>query len=792
MYRFYFLTHLLCLTVALTGCDSTPSPSNPEVLQSAPGAPGQASTWAFAAKQGIGTSYEAYDGGKHSDTAETSVVSKVWFSIAKGMLTETMFGLIHEAQLKDLQFIVVGDDFVDIESESTVSTIDYLHKDNKNRPLSLAYKITNTDRENRYIIEKIIFTHPDTQALFHRVVFTPKQRGLRLFMQANPHMANTGEGDSAWVKDSVLYAREGNHVMGLSANGAFIRPTVGFLGHSDLITDLQDGTQHWQYLSSGDKSGNVTLASELNLSSTMPTTIDLVLAFGESEEQTLQHTIAAQKDGFKNSLERFNGEGDYYGWEDYLQSLPGLQALYPSATDGGKLANVSALVLKAQEDKSHSGALIASLSNPWGDTVSATEASTGYKAVWPRDFYQCAMAFLALGDTQTPLVAFQYLAKVQVSKTTPGNAGTSGWFLQKTHVDGTLEWVAVQLDQTAMPLMLAWKLWQQGIIDDDELTHWYTSMLRPAADFLVNGGTVHVEWNNSNITPPYTQQERWEEQEGYSPSSIAATIAGLVSAAEIARYLKDTDKSEAYLAAADQYERMLESTTYTTSGVYPTATDRGQYYLRISANTDPNDNGKLLARNGRPAVAEKAIIDAGFLELVRYGIRTAHDIHITNSLSVVDDQNIDHDYRIKYEFASGDKIFPGWRRYGMDGYGEDQDNGNAYAQGGDHSPNQRGRVWPFFTGERGHYALAAGVPTENIKDTYVAAMEFFANEGLMLPEQVWDGVGANTPHKFKKGDGTNSATPLAWTHAEYIKLLRSISDEAVWDRYPPVEKRYRP
>lgn len=787
---------LLAFLCTLGGCSKSPeSPKavhhhSLETVDQAPGAPGRKSTWAYSGKNGIGTSYEAYVDGHHSNDAPTGNVSKVWFSVTQGILTETMFGLIHEAQLKDLQLIVVGPDFVDVESIATDSKITYLHEDGEGRPLSLAYKITNTDHENRYVIEKSLFTQPDTQALFHRVVFTPREPGLRVFVQANPHMANTGEGDSAWVTDSAMLASEGEHFMALKASNGWQHPTAGFMGESDLIADLHDSQQDYQYLSASN--GNVTLGAELKLNKGVDaSTVDIVLGFGTSEAGALASAETALTRGYDESLKQYNGEGDYVGWEDYLAGLDGLPSLYNTATDNGRLANVSALVLKAQEDKTHSGALIASLSNPWGDTVPAHSSSTGYKAVWPRDFYQCAMAFLALGDTQTPLVAFEYLQQVQVTTATPGNKGVTGWFLQKTHVDGELEWIAVQLDQTAMPIMLGWKLWKQGVLSDEEISNWYTTMLKPAANFLVNGGETNLDWNNTSVIPPFTQQERWEEQEGYSPSSIAATIAGLVTAADIAKLAGDNNAAEKYLAAADSYEEQVEALTYTATGIYPKGTDSGQYYLRITRNDDPNDGGNILARNGRSEQNEKAILDAGFLELVRYGVRAPDNSTMTHSLQVLDDETLADDYRVKYSFKDKGRVFPGWRRYGQDGYGEDENTGAAYAESGEHTPGQRGRVWPFFTGERGHYQLAAGSDTAQLRNTYIAAMEYFANDGLMLPEQVWDGVGNPTRHNFQPGDGTNSATPLAWTHAEYVKLLRSVTDGQVWDFYPVVGERYR-
>lgn len=191
---------------------------------------------------------------------------------------------------------------------------------------------------------------------------------------------------------------------------------------------------------------------------------------------------------------------------------------------------------------------------------------------------------------------------------------------------------------------------------------------------------------------------------------------------------------------------------------------------------------------------ETEILDAGFLELVRYGVRAANHWSILESIPELDDTTIDENLRVKYLFSfDGDTAsYPGWRRYGNDGYGEDETDGTNY---GRMTPGQRGRVWPFFTGERGHYELAKAIELgensiDRLSNSYIKAMEYFANEGLMIPEQVWDGVGVN-PGNYTAGEGTNSATPLAWSHAEYLKLLRSVADQQVWDRYYNVEKRYQ-
>lgn len=796
--------NLLALLVSgsllLGACSDNSSTTSAPAPQTAvaPGAPGNAAVWAYAGKTGIGTSYEQYTDGAYQDTGASGTISKVWFSIAQGVLTETMYGLIHEAQLQELQLLVKGDGFLDEEKKDTISTIEYLTTDAQGRPQSLAYKIVNRDKEGKYEIEKHIFTDPDSQALMMRVVFRALTADVTPYVYVNPSIANTGSNDSVRYADGVWVATDGNSSMTVKTTAPVAQSTVGFEGVSDGIADLkQNGSLTQLYTSTGDTPGNVALTLQLaEVKNGASAQWDLVLGFGKSGSESSAAAEQTLGKGYDKVLAHYNGDGDAIGWQDFLQTLPALEKLSATATDGGKLAYTSAMVLKAQEDKTHAGAFIASLSNPWGDTKSAEKSATGYKAVWPRDFYQVAMAMLALGDRESPRIAFEYLEKIQASEKIAGYSGIPGWFLQKTHVDGEVEWVGVQLDQTGMPLMLGWRLWKEGIFSDAEIAQWYTKMLKPAADFLVSGGQVKILWNDTLIKPPYTQQERWEEQQGYSPSTTAAIIAGLVSAADIATQAGDSAGAAKYLAAADKYSSELEAKTFTTNGSLTGDLGNGQYYLRINANEDPNDRSALGTSNAQVIEDESQVIDGGFLELVRYGVRAATDKHVLETIPEYDNLNLPDLLRTKYEFTfpGVEGTFPGWRRYGIDGYGEEISAGKGYMEA-NNSSDGRGRVWPFFTGERGHYELElakanASVDIDSLRNTYVKAMELFANEGMMLPEQVWDGVGGNDTYNYPLGEGTNGATPLAWTHAEYIKLLRSYSDGKVWDRNDSTEARY--
>jgi len=269
-------------------------------------------------------------------------------------------------------------------------------------------------------------------------------------------------------------------------------------------------------------------------------------------------------------------------------------------------------------------------------------------------------------------------------------------------------------------------------------------------------------------------------------------ISGLVVAGELADAFGDPTDAERYRAAADDLESRLEDLTFTTEG----SLGKGEYYIRISESDDPNDKTPLGDNNGRAGLPKDRILDGGFLELVRYGVRDAMDSRIVGTAAVYVNARWDDDIRTAYMFdmPGMDEPARGFRRYGNDGYGEDGERGTNYHQlGGANTPGQRGRIWPFLSGEYGHFmidvAKADGVALDRVRDIYLASMEAFANDGLMLPEQVWDGVGPN-PFGYTTGEGTDSATPLAWAHAEYIKLLRSLSDGAVWDRYDVVYERY--
>ncbi len=409
---------------------------------------GAPSVWASSMKQGIGTSYEKYDPALSVfGHADTGTVSRVWFSLAEGIVTETAYGLIHEAQLKDMGFLITGTSgggWFDEERLHTNHSVSYLHTDAAGRPLSPAYRIVNTDVENRYRITKDVFTDPGRQSLFMRVSFQAFENGITPYLLVNPHVANTGNQDVGFTGGDFLGARNvaDNRYLVVRSSSGFVKTSAGYVGVNDGWSDLHaDRAMDFEFdFTEGHPPqgrGNVALTGQLAGVNTATVTFDIVIGFGDSLNEADANAQGSLGDGYQVLLDRFNGVGAVTGWEDYLAGLSQLGSLIPATGDNGRLLHSSALMLKSMEDKTHAGALIACLCVPWGESVSADDFATGYRAVWVRDFFQVGMALLAMGDADTAKVAFKYLPKVQVRSTTPGvGAGNKMVTLLDAHAPG--------------------------------------------------------------------------------------------------------------------------------------------------------------------------------------------------------------------------------------------------------------------------------------------------------------------------------------------------------------------
>ncbi len=677
------LFHFILIAILLTSWNLP--------AQTAPGAPGNVPTWTSASKEGVGTA--------------TSTDSHVWFTLEGGILTEVYYPRLDTADVRSLEFAVTDGKTVWIESR------DLRHSISSTDDNSLSYRQTSSDPAGRFQLTKTYATDPHRDTLLIDVNFSGPSE-YAIFVLYNPALNNSGLGITGSTMQDALIAEKNGFASALVSSTGFLQPSSGFAGVSDGYTDLllHRGLK-WSYARA--ESGNVIQAARLKGGH-----CTLALAFGKDSSAALAAARGSLQAGFPAISLDYN-----QGWHDYAATLRHVDARY------ARQFRRAAMTLKAHEDKIFRGAMIASMSIPWGFAVkSDTTEVGGYHLIWARDLYEVATAMLAAGDRSAAERALDYLFNVQQKP--------DGSFPQNSWLDGKPYWFKIQMDENSYPIVLAWQL---GKNDDDT----WQKHVRPEAEFLLSHG-------------PVTEQERWEEVPGYSPSTIAAEIAGLVCASDIARKNNATADADRYLKTADDWAGNVEKWMVTTSGHLGGELASQGYYLRIDNNTDPNDGYPLDTRNGGGVWDERDVVDAGFLELVRLGIRPADDANIQRSIKIIDQT-------IRVQTPNG----PSFHRYNHDGYGETFFGGAWQGQG-------IGRIWPIFTGERGEYEVARGGDSA----TYLEAMANFANAGGMIPEQVWDEANP-TDAGFVFGGGTGSATPLAWSMAQFIRLVVCVQEKRI-------------
>lgn len=674
----------------------------------APGAPGGDARWTSAGKQAVGT----------SNTLE----SKIWFTLQGGALTEVFWPTADIPNVQVLEFVVVDPSRHQVETERESAT----HEIQLLNHHSLSFRQINTATKGGWKITKTYTTDPQRNTVLIDVKFETSNSRLALYVYFDPSLNNSGMHDTGWTEGNALLATEANKSSALIVSGGFSELTSGFHHTSDGLKQLeQSGRITTAYARA--ENGNVVQLAKIK----QPQRFTLALGFGQTASEAL---ITARKSllrGFQACSRDYDD-----GWRRVVRNLPKVGPKYQAQF------NLAALVLKAHEDKTFRGANVASLSSPWITGSAANEPHVGgYHLVWPRDLYHVATAYIALGDTAAANRALNYLFNVQQRE--------DGSFPQITWINGKPLGDHVQMDEVSFPLILAYQLGRT-----DRQT--YFKHIKRTADYIVKNG-------------PVTGQDRWEEKPGYSPATIAAEIAGLVCAAEIAKRNGDEASARTYLATADDWARKVERWTATTNGPHL----NGNYYLRLTQKGMPNAGDRIELNNNAGVADEREIVDPSFLELVRLGIKSPRDPLIEQSLKVVDKL-------IRVETPHGEA----WYRYVRDGYGEMAD-GRPWNWDGKYTG--KGHLWVLLTGERAQYELARGESAQARQR--LDTMLEFANQGMMLPEQVWDkpeGPGRD----LSFGEGAGSATPLAWSSAQFIRLVLNLRAGKNLDTPDIVAARY--
>jgi glucoamylase len=690
----------------------------PEVF--APGWPGSAGRWTSAAKSGVGTALEG---------------SPIWFTLSHGILNEIYAPRIDEAATRDVGFLVVG-------PGGFVSEIKRHARHTTRCPLvGVPYYETRSDcLQGRYALRCEFITDTLRPVVLVRVSFEALQGNpadYRLYVLLAPHLNNFGAGNTAWAGDyrdvPALFAERADRALCLMSATGFSARSVGFVGVSDGWQDLMaHGALTWQYTRA--ENGNVALIGEVPLPQLESV---IAIAVGRGADEAGHQARAALAEGFPALLERY-----VTPWQRWQAARDGVTP--------GALSQVSAAVIRTHESKLIPGALLASLAVPWGFSKGDDDLG-GYHLVWPRDMVQSAGGLLAAGAKGDARSSLVFLAATQHA---------DGHWPQNMWVDGSAYWQGLQMDETALPILLFDLAAREAALpEEDYAQRRFWPMVRAAAGFLVRNG-------------PVTQQDRWEESAGYTPYTLAVEIAALLVAAEWAERSGEPELAPYLRETADSWNAQIEHWLYVCDTPLARRCNVHGYYVRI-AETDLEDGDEFVDIRNRGAADTRRradeIVCTDALALVRLGLRAADDPRIVNTVTVID-------ATLKANLPYG----PAWHRYTDDGYGE-------HADGTPFDGTGVGRVWPLLTGERAHYALARGdIATAA---ALLASFEAMAGEGGLLPEQTWDAVDRPDRELFL-GRPAGSAMPLVWAHAEYLKLVHSLADGCVFDMPPQTYERY--
>src|SRR4051794_3255178 len=501
----------------------------------------------------------------------TTTSSKVWHTLEDGRLTEVFYPDLGTPSVRSLEFVVSDGKFTQRDSQAQNRSVQLLDS------RSLTYRQVN-EEPGRYRITKTYVTDPARNVLMIDVRFESLTGNkLRLNAVYDPSLGNDHEDDVADPGGAALLAHD---------TGSPVASAVA-------------ASPAFSHTSSTGSGGDLVQTGETSLTGLSGSqSVTLALGFGSSSGVALSAANASLGAGFAATQSAYQA-----GWHGYLAGLK-----RPPASADATLYNASVMTLAAHEDKTYRGGYIASPTMPWGWGAGLENPSGAYHLVWARDLYQIATALIAAGDTAGANRAVDYLFFRQQK--------ADGSFPQNSLVDGTPHWGNLQLDEVAFPIVLAWQLGRT----DGAL---YRDHIKKAADFLVNFPDA-----------PFTPQERWENQSGYSPGTIASEIAGLVCAADIARKNGDPSSANRYLRTADDWQKRIEGWMATTNGPYAPR----PYYLRLTKDGRPNSGTTYNIGDSGPRVDQRKVVDPSFLELVRLGVKPANDQVIRNTLSVVDAQ----------------------------------------------------------------------------------------------------------------------------------------------------------
>src|SRR6202012_4816272 len=287
------VTGLAVAVPAVTAAGSAPAAPAAPPAATAPGAPGAASYFDLARKDCVGTA--------------AGPGSKVWYTVADGVLSDVYEPTIDNTNVSTLQYVVTdGSTFTDLQTRDMTYTV-------AADPTGMSCTVTSTDAKHGFRLVTTYITDPARDSVLMHTTLqdapgsSTKLGGLHLYARLDAHVNGNGGGgtENAGANTGVVETPAGEQIPVVSStntvtnavNRDYAVPTymaldatsdqaasVGYEGTaSDGLTQLDSAPPLTSYTSA--PGGHIAAPENVTPGSSHEVT--LALGFGRSEAQSV-------------------------------------------------------------------------------------------------------------------------------------------------------------------------------------------------------------------------------------------------------------------------------------------------------------------------------------------------------------------------------------------------------------------------------------------------------------------------------------------------------------------------
>lgn len=352
------------------------------------------------------------------------------------------------------------------------------------------------------------------------------------------------------------------------------------------------------------------------------------------------------------------------------------------------------------------------------DSAMLQNGKDTYGYVWPRDAALIAQALDLAGETAVARRFFEF-ARSAITR--------EGYFMHKYSPDGSLgsswhPWVRdgvlalpIQEDETALILCSLWKHYE-ATKDIEFIEEVYNTLIRPAADFM-------TEYRDQETGLPLPSYDLWEERFGTTSFTSASVYGALTAAASLAEILGKLKSRRRYMEAAEVVKAGIE---------------------RYLWNENSGTFRRMVTFKEGEAHFEETLDASSAWGMVLFGVFTPDDPRVFRAM-------METKQKLSVDIHQASGIV----RYRGDRY---------YSEGEVENPWIITALWMA----QYHARIAHNVEDLELVREYLEWACVHTTPSGILPEQ----------HNF----GTNkavSATPLVWSHAEFVATVHAYTDALV-------------